>query len=100
VVVGEEPLFARHDKASHSWAKIMPMTTNSMRVALNGIQERAGAQHFSPHQLRHKAATDLYGRTGDIYAVQEYLGHANVGTTAGTYTHLSKDRLIETVRGG
>ena len=99
-IVGEEPLFARHDKASHSWGKIMPMSPNSMRVALNGIQERAGAQHFSPHQLRHQAATDLYNRTGDIKVVQEYLGHADVSTTAGTYTHLSKDRLIETVRGG
>ncbi|MDY4046527.1 tyrosine-type recombinase/integrase [Negativibacillus massiliensis] len=49
---------------------------------------------YSPHKLRHTAATLMYQHGGvDIRALKEILGHANIGTTE-IYTHIS-DRMIE-----
>ena len=48
---------------------------------------------YSPHKLRHTAATLLYehGKV-DILVLKELLGHANVGTTE-IYTHVSNKTL-------
>ena len=49
---------------------------------------------FSPHKLRHTAATLMYQHGGvDIRALKEILGHANIGTTE-IYTHIS-NQMIE-----
>ena len=37
--------------------------------------------HLATHSLRKSFAQRLYDRTGDIFAVQEMLGHRNVATT-------------------
>ena len=44
-----------------------------MRAGLNG--------HIATHSLRKSFAQRLYEATGDIFAVQEMLGHRNVSTT-------------------
>lgn len=44
-----------------------------MTAGLNG--------HLATHSLRKSFAQRLYDRTGDIFAVQEMLGHRNVATT-------------------
>ena len=48
---------------------------------------------FSPHKLRHTAATLMY-QTGDvdILELKELLGHENVATTQ-IYTHLDASQL-------
>lgn len=53
---------------------------------------------YSPHKLRHTAATLMY-RSGevDMLALQEILGHANVATTQ-IYTHISKIQLENAVK--
>jgi integrase/recombinase XerC len=50
------------------------------------------AKNVYPHLLRHSCASHLLESSGDLRAVQELLGHADIGTTE-IYTHLDFQHL-------
>ena len=71
------PLFpSRHNSGTvpmHRQTAHAILKTAFMEAGLNG--------HIATHSLRKSFAQRLYDKTGDIYLVQELLGHRNISTT-------------------
>ncbi|QIQ21284.1 tyrosine recombinase XerC [Zophobihabitans entericus] len=61
------------------------------RFAQWGVKQGLST-HVHPHKLRHSFATHMLESSGDLRAVQELLGHANLSTTQ-VYTHLDFQHL-------
>jgi integrase/recombinase XerC len=73
-------------------ARIAPRTVQQ-RVAYWARRQGIG-QHVHPHMLRHSFASHLLESSGDLRAVQELLGHADISTTQ-IYTHLDFQHLAK-----
>ena len=61
------------------------------RLARWGVLQGAD-QRLHPHLLRHSFASHMLESSGDLRAVQELLGHADIATTQ-VYTHLDFQHL-------
>lgn len=69
-----------------STRRIEQIVERCMRTA--GLDGRG----YSPHKLRHTAATLMYQNGVDMLALKEILGHESVSTTQ-IYTHINNEQL-------
>ncbi|NBC47139.1 MAG: tyrosine recombinase XerC [Gammaproteobacteria bacterium] len=82
--------------------KALFVSSRGQRIHPRTVQQRLkqwaqqhGAQrHLHPHLLRHSFASHLLESSGDLRAVQELLGHADIATTQ-VYTHLDFQHLAQ-----
>ncbi|NUO83611.1 site-specific tyrosine recombinase XerD [candidate division KSB1 bacterium] len=86
----QEKVFLNKNGGKISRLAIWSILRRHVKAA--GITKQA-----SPHTLRHSFATHLLEGGADLRAVQEMLGHANLGTTQ-IYTHLDRAYLKEVHR--
>jgi integrase/recombinase XerC len=78
------------------------ISARGTRISVRNIQARLKLQgrksgmhqDVHPHMLRHSFASHMLESSGDLRAVQELLGHANISTTQ-IYTHLDFQHLAK-----
>ena len=64
--------------------------TRSFKRAL----ARHGLPHMRYHDLRHSTASILVDKGWDINSIKEWLGHADISTTANIYAHISHRKKV------
>jgi len=87
--------WADEDPALFIGARGQRLTPQHIRVRLKRRSLMAGlATPVHPHMLRHSFASHVLQSSGDLRAVQELLGHANISTTQ-VYTRLDFQHLAQ-----
>jgi integrase/recombinase XerC len=70
-----------------------PINPRTIQLRMNKLALQQGIpKHIHPHLLRHTFASHMLESSGDLRAVQELLGHADIATTQ-IYTHLDFQHL-------
>ncbi|MCE3273030.1 MAG: xerC [Ramlibacter sp.] len=93
---------AARSAGSHAQENALFLGRHGTRLSAQAIWQRlkqrslrAGlATPVHPHMLRHSFASHVLQSSGDLRAVQELLGHANIGTTQ-VYTRLDFQHLAK-----
>jgi len=70
-----------------------PISQRAVQLRMDRLARMHGLpKHIHPHLLRHTFASHMLESSGDLRAVQELLGHADIATTQ-IYTHLDFQHL-------
>ena len=70
-----------------------PINPRTIQLRMKTLALQQGIpKHIHPHLLRHTFASHMLESSGDLRAVQELLGHADIATTQ-IYTHLDFQHL-------
>jgi len=88
--------FRKHEQTAifvSRLGKKMSVRTVQQRIAMWARRQGLDLP-VHPHMLRHSFASHLLESSGDLRAVQELLGHANISTTQ-IYTHLDFQHLAK-----
>lgn len=96
LAVRKQPVLASEKNALFLSKNRTRLTPRRVQQIVESSLQTAGlsGKGYSPHKLRHTAATLMYQHGGvDIRVLKEILGHANLSTTE-IYTHVS-DKQIE-----
>jgi integrase/recombinase XerC len=107
------PIGQKAIEAIHQWLNVrnnlaksdeaaLFVSKHGTRITSRAVQQRleqlAISQglpaHLHPHMLRHAFASHMLESSGDLRAVQELLGHADISTTQ-IYTHLDFQHLAD-----
>jgi integrase len=92
------PLSKRIRRIDGEW--VFPSPVRKGHVGYDYIYKRVSAAlggKYTPHQLRHRFATQAYKGTQDLRAVQELLGHSSPTTTV-RYTLIENEAMAAAVR--
>ena len=71
------------------WPDGRPMLPSAVTHGFKRIARRAGLGEFHLHELRHTHASLMLAQGANPKVVQERLGHANIGITLDTYSHVT-----------
>jgi integrase/recombinase XerC len=72
-----------------------PISPRAVQLRLKRWAERQGIwKRMHPHLMRHSCASHVLESSGNLRAVQELLGHADISTTQ-VYTHLDFQHLAK-----
>ena len=91
------------DHVKESDKNALFISRKNCRIGVRGVENMLNAKlltagldasRYSPHKLRHTAATLMLKNGVDTRALQEVLGHSNLNTTQ-IYTHLDNAALHE-----
>lgn len=72
-----------------------PINSNDVYITVKKYMTTlSNADRISPHVFRHSFATHILNDGGNIQAIKELLGHADLATTE-VYTHVTREHLKE-----
>jgi integrase len=72
----------------------MPYRPDSLTRSFKRALARYGFPQMRYHDLRHSTASILVDKGWDINDIKEWLGHADISTTANIYAHISHRRKV------
>ena len=72
----------------------IPYRPDSLTRSFKRALERHGLPQMRYHDLRHSTASILVDKGWDINDIKEWLGHADISTTANIYAHISHRKKV------
>ena len=72
----------------------VPYHPNAITKSLQRALARHGQPQMRYHDLRHSTASILVDKGWDINDIKEWLGHADISTTANIYAHISHRKKV------